>query len=121
MTMTMETQMSTPAPFARSSYGFAAAAAVVRAIVKQVDALVLALRNRREVTRLLDADPAMLRDLGLTPMDLNCALAEPMWKDPSARLLVWSIERRAAARATARENLMGLAPAHPPHTADLDC
>jgi uncharacterized protein YjiS (DUF1127 family) len=112
--------MSTRAPFARSSYGFGAVVAVVRAIVKQVDALAVAVRNRREVTRLLDADPAMLRDLGLTPMDLNCALAEPMWKDPSARLLVWSIERRAAARATARENLIGLAPAVPPHTADLD-
>ena len=31
------------------------------------------------------------------------------WRDPSARLLVWSIERRTASRAAARENLNGLA------------
>ena len=85
-----------------------AAVAAVRAILDMIVKAHVALRNRREVNALLGADPGMLRDLGLTPMDINCALAEPMWRDPSARLMIWSIERRAAARAAARENLEGL-------------
>jgi uncharacterized protein YjiS (DUF1127 family) len=81
----------------------------VRGVVNGVAKLYLAMRNRREVAALLAADPGMLRDLGLTPMDVSCALAEPVWRDPSARLLVWSIERRAAQRAQLRDNLAGLA------------
>jgi uncharacterized protein YjiS (DUF1127 family) len=97
------------APPHRSTLG--AAVAAVRAIVYGIARLLVALQNRRQVAGLLAADPAMLRDLGLTPMDVSCALAEPMWRDPSARLLVWSIERRAAQRAAVRDNLAGLAPA----------
>lgn len=91
-----------------SSIGFASAVAAVRAVFNGIISAYVALRNRREVAGLLNADPAMLKDLGLTPMDINCALAEPMWRDPSARLLIWSIERRAASRAAARDNLEGL-------------
>jgi uncharacterized protein YjiS (DUF1127 family) len=97
--------MSSIAAFSRTSRGAAVAA---RAFLERVANVLEAMRNRREVVRLLESDPAMLKDLGLTPMDVNCALAEPMWRDPSARLLVWSIERRAAARAAARDNLLGL-------------
>jgi hypothetical protein len=89
----------------RSTIGFSTAVAAVRAIVDIVVKAHIALRNRREVAQLLTADAAVLRDLGLTQMDVSCALAEPMWRDPSARLMVWSIERRAAQRAAARENL----------------
>ena len=102
--------MSAIAPFNRTSFGLAAVAAAVRAVLGSAGKTIVAMRNRREVAMLLSADPAMLRDLGLTPMDVSCALAEPLWRDPSARLLVWSIERRAAARAAVRDNLAGLAP-----------
>ena len=95
----------------RSSSGFAATlAAMARVVVRSIGRIFTAMKNRRQVASLLEADPAMLRDLGLTPMDVHGALAEPMWRDPSARLLIWSVERRAAARAAARENLLGLTP-----------
>jgi uncharacterized protein YjiS (DUF1127 family) len=99
--------MSAIAPSHHSSLG-AAAVAVARAIVGPFANLWTAMRNRREVATLLTADPAILRDIGLTPMDVQCALTEPLWRDPSARLLIWSIERRAASRAAARENIDGL-------------
>jgi uncharacterized protein YjiS (DUF1127 family) len=83
---------------------FAAGRAVADFVVKAVTLW----QNRRAVERLVNADPAMLRDLGLTPMDVSCALAEPFWRDPSARLLIWTIERRAAHRAIAREVLDAL-------------
>jgi uncharacterized protein YjiS (DUF1127 family) len=85
-------------------------AKVMRSVAAAIRSLAVAMRNRRQVADLLNADPAMLRDLGLTPMDVACALSEPVWRDPSARLLIWSIERRAAARAAVRDNLSGLAP-----------
>ncbi|MDQ0470422.1 DUF1127 domain-containing protein [Labrys wisconsinensis] len=94
----------------RSSSGFVASvAAAARTVVRGVGRILTALKNRRQVASLLEADPGMLRDLGLTPMDVHGALAEPLWRDPSARLLIWSVERRAAARAAARDNLLGLA------------
>jgi uncharacterized protein YjiS (DUF1127 family) len=101
--------MSAFAESARSSAVFAALVAGLRAPVRVLTSIAAVLKNRREVAQLLEAEPGMLRDLGLTPMDINCALAEPLWRDPSARLLVWTIERRAASRAAARENLNGLA------------
>jgi uncharacterized protein YjiS (DUF1127 family) len=100
-----------------SAFRFAALTKVAGIAATRVVAFCVAIQNRRQVASLLQADPAMLRDLGLTPMDVSCALAEPMWRDPSARLLVWSIERRAASRAAARDNLIGLgADAESPRT-----
>ena len=101
--------MSALAASPRSSAVLAALRAGLRTPARVVASIVTAMKNRRDIAQLLEAEPGMLRDLGLTPMDVNCALAEPMWRDPSARLLVWSIERRAAQRAAARDNLDGLA------------
>lgn len=67
-----------------------------------------AMRNRREVAMLLEADQTVLRDLGLTRHDVAAAMTEPVWRDPSARLLIWSVERRAASRVMAREIRDGL-------------
>jgi hypothetical protein len=104
--------MSAVSSFSRASFSLASAIVlVVRPVVGSLRNILVAMKNRREVANLVYADPAMLRDLGLTPMDVSSALAEPIWRDPSARLLIWSIERRAAARAAARDNLAGLAPA----------
>jgi hypothetical protein len=108
----MEEAMSVVSSLSNSSFSLAGAIAlVVRPVVGSLRNVLVAIKNRREVANLLHADPAMLRDLGLTPMDVSCALAEPVWRDPSARLLIWSIERRTAARAAVRDNLAGLAPA----------
>jgi uncharacterized protein YjiS (DUF1127 family) len=62
-----------------------------------------AMRNRRAVARLVEWDAAMLRDIGLTEGDVRSALATPFGDDPSYRLGVLSVERRAAFQATARE------------------
>ena len=89
-----------------STPGFAARlVAVAGAVVKPLVQWRNAMRNRREVALLMEADSGVLRDLGLTRMDVCAAMSEPLWRDPSARLLVWSVERRAAAR----DNLEGLA------------
>lgn len=101
--------MSAFAVSPRSSAVFAALRAGLRAPVRVLAGIAAALKNRRDVAQLLEAEPGMLRDLGLTSMDIHCALSEPLWRDPSSRLLVWTIERRAASRAAARENLNGLA------------
>ena len=61
------------------------------------------MRNRRSVARLLEWDNRMLGDIGLTAGDVRSALAGPLGDDPSYRLGVMSVERRAAFRATAQE------------------
>jgi uncharacterized protein YjiS (DUF1127 family) len=95
----------------RSSSGVAATVTVAaRVMVGFLARIFTAMKNRRQVASLLEADPALLRDIGLTPMDVHGALTEPLWRDPSARLLIWSVERRSAARAAARDNIFGLGP-----------
>lgn len=56
-------------------------------------------RNRREVERLLHLDDHGLADIGLKRGDVTAALAGPLIDDPSTRLRVWAVERRAARRA----------------------
>ena len=64
-----------------------------------------AMRNRRAVAGLLDWDSHMLKDIGLTAGDVRSAMAGPLSEDPSYRLSVLSVERRAGFRAAARERL----------------
>jgi uncharacterized protein YjiS (DUF1127 family) len=64
-----------------------------------------AARNRRRVAKLLDWDDHMLGDIGLTKGDVYSAMVAPLGEDPSRRLSVLSVERRAAIRAEARERL----------------
>ncbi len=64
-----------------------------------------AMRNRRVVAQLLDWDSAMLKDIGLTTGDVRSAMSGPLLEDPSYRLSVLSVERRASLRAAARERL----------------
>ncbi len=64
-----------------------------------------AVKNRRSVGTLLAWDERMLRDIGLTPSDVRAAMAMPLSEDPSKRLGVLSVERRAAQRAMARDSL----------------
>ena len=106
----METTMFTsdlPQPASAGLWTRIAMAAVT--VMKAMRNWRIAMRNRREVQMLLDAEPGVLRDLGLSRMDVVAALSEPTWRDPSARLLIWSVERRAASRASALERRIGLA------------
>jgi len=62
-----------------------------------------AVRNRRQVAKLLSWDARMLRDIGLTPGDVRSAMASPLGDDPSCRLDGIARERRNALHAAARE------------------
>ncbi len=73
--------------------------------VRSIAAMWRATRNRRSVAKLLSWDERMLRDIGLTPGDVRSVLAMPLTEDPSYRLGVLSVERRAAFRAEMRERV----------------
>lgn len=77
-----------------------------RALAVRVAGLWRAALNRRSIGRLLDWDERMLRDIGLTPGDVRGAMALPLHEDPSYRLGVLAVERRAAFRAQAHQRLM---------------
>ena len=57
-----------------------------------------ALRHRREVLRLADLDDRALKDIGLLRADVEGALLEPLYKDPSKVLSVRRVERRDRVR-----------------------
>jgi uncharacterized protein YjiS (DUF1127 family) len=78
---------------------FPFAASVFQRAVEFVEAV----RNRRQVAKLLTWDAHMLRDIGLTPGDVRSALASPLAEDPSCRLDMLVRERRRAVQARARE------------------
>jgi len=92
----------------RSNRPASGVAGALRAVAARIAAIGVALRHRRELNQLANADTAMLRDLGITPMDIDGALAEPLWRDPSLRLVCSVAERRVATKAAHRENLAGL-------------
>ncbi len=60
-------------------------------------------RNRRAVTDLLRFDDHALADIGLTRGDVAAVLAGPALEDPSTRLRILAVERRAAKQAQLRE------------------
>lgn len=76
-----------------------AAVAFVRAAWK-------ARRHRRVVGELLAFDDHALRDIGLTRGDVAAALADAPFRDPSVRLRIFAVERRASRRGLARERLL---------------
>ena len=78
---------------------------LVQGTVARLASMWRAARNRRSVGKLLEWDSRMLGDIGLTPGDVRSALASPLGDDPSYRLGVLSVERRAAFRAQAAERL----------------
>lgn len=82
-----------------------AAAANLNAVVAFVRATWKARRHRRDVARLLAFDDHALADIGLTRGDVLVCLAGSSFDDPSTRLRVLAVERRAARRAQARERV----------------
>lgn len=58
-------------------------------------------RHRNDAAALASFDDRMLADIGLTRADLNDALAEPLWRDPTSVLARRQGERRRARRAVA--------------------
>jgi uncharacterized protein YjiS (DUF1127 family) len=65
--------------------------------------IVGAWRHRRDAAVLAGLDDHMLADLGLTRADLNDALSEPLWRDPTTVLARRQGERRWARHAAAAD------------------
>jgi uncharacterized protein YjiS (DUF1127 family) len=55
-------------------------------------------RSRNDAATLAALDDHMLADIGLTRADLNDALSEPLWRDPTAVLAQRHRERRRTRR-----------------------
>ena len=92
---------------------FTVGQAAVTGLATVASLALLAARNwlaKRSLARdFADLDDRMLRDIGLTRSDIQTALTAPVLTDPAARLKIASVERRSAARASARERLHGAA------------
>jgi uncharacterized protein YjiS (DUF1127 family) len=91
--------------FASSRPGFAGQVrALFGRIARNSMTAVIAWSNRRSAGRYLSGmDDRMLSDIGLTRSDVRSAWSEPLWRDPTARLKLIAVERRAAFQAMARE------------------
>jgi uncharacterized protein YjiS (DUF1127 family) len=82
-----------PASVAHSSW-LAIVGRAVREALRKVAAFRTALAHRREVRQLAELDDWMLKDIGLVRGDVDGALSEPLFRNPSV-LLVRSLERQA--------------------------
>jgi uncharacterized protein YjiS (DUF1127 family) len=67
-------------------------------------------RHRRDAAALAAFDDRMLADIGLTRCDLNDALSEPLWRDPTTVLAHRYSERRRVRRAMAAELIKRASP-----------
>lgn len=72
------------------------AAAIPGQFVRSVVRLARALRHRREIMHLAELDDRMLKDIGLMRNDVDSALAEPLFHNPSW-VLVRCAERHTRA------------------------
>ncbi len=71
----------------------------LRVVAQWVTGFHRALKNRRDIELLASLDDRMLSDMGLTRGDVRDAISEPLWRDPSAILVMRSNEgRRGQAR-----------------------
>jgi uncharacterized protein YjiS (DUF1127 family) len=91
--MTTLTTSAVPTRFAQ------ALAAIVEAAARLARRLAGAWRHRHDAAVLAGLDDHMLADLGLSRTDLNDALSEPLWRDPTALLARRHGERRRSRRA----------------------
>jgi uncharacterized protein YjiS (DUF1127 family) len=64
--------------------------------------------NRRTALEMMHFDERMLKDIGLTRGDVHASIIEPMGADPTVRMRILAVERRAANKAQAAERLAGL-------------
>jgi len=90
------TALTTPLVPSSCSQAFAAVGTVVARVGRW---LAEAWRHRHDAAALASFDDRMLADIGLTRGDLNDALAEPLWRDPTSVLALRQGERRRARRA----------------------
>lgn len=96
-----------PAPVAHAA---ARLGAIVTRFMRRLTA---SWHRRNDVAVLASFDDVLLKDLGLTRGDVNDALAEPLWRDPTAVLVRRQHERRRARSTAAIRRLAGRAAPSP--------
>jgi uncharacterized protein YjiS (DUF1127 family) len=79
-------------PSTAPRFALGAAGATWRALV----GLVRALRDRQDVKRLIELDDRALKDIGLSRAEVDGALSEPLFRNPST-VLLRAVERRSRA------------------------
>ena len=87
----------------RASFSLFSPLELLARAVAGVSALKIVWDRRRLVGQMASFDDHMLRDIGLTRADLDCALADPMLTDPTYRLAIRAREARSNQRAAALE------------------
>lgn len=85
----------------------ATSASMLKAAVLSVGKRISSVWNfwayRRTMTHLITLDDHMLRDIGITRSDIHMAATLPCSNDPTSRLRMLALERRATERALANE------------------
>ena len=82
-----------------------AAASAGRAVVRFVTTAYQRRHNRIMLRELLTWDDHMLADIGIMRADIHCALASGARLEPTRRLQVMAVERRATAMSDARRRV----------------
>jgi len=100
------TPKGTFAPTSAPTLGTAGARRADRSLWDRVKAAARALLHRRSVYRLAELDDRTLKDIGLLRTDIDSALAEPFYRDPTTLLAERAYHRRARARTTALVKLV---------------
>ncbi len=95
--MTRHPESLAPAP------GLAIVSRTVRTALRQLGLLAKAVRHRREVRTLAELDERILKDIGLSRSEVDGALAEPFYRNPST-VLVRANEHRSRAGGLARRD-----------------
>lgn len=85
----------------------ATSASMLKAAVLSVGKRISSVWNfwayRRTMTQLVTLDDHMLKDIGITRCDVNAAATLRYSNDPTSRLRMLALERRATERALAKE------------------
>lgn len=77
--------------------------ACVRALAKRISSVWNFWAYRRTMTQITTLDDHMLKDIGITRGDVQAATTLPYSDDPTSRLRMLALERRASELAWARE------------------
>jgi uncharacterized protein YjiS (DUF1127 family) len=76
-----------------------------RGLFRRIATFLAAVRHRREVMNLADLDDRALKDIGLERTDVNQALREPLFRNPSL-VLVRSVAEQRRGGQSSRERTM---------------
>jgi uncharacterized protein YjiS (DUF1127 family) len=100
---------TTPIRSARRPFAIARGVRVAAfAVANWTASIVRGYLNRRTALEMMHFDERMLKDIGLTRGDVHASIIEPMGADPTVRMRILAVERRAATKAQAAERLAGL-------------